>query len=311
VGDLSARTAGMQRINTFQDLIKKAGGSTAGFSQVITKSEAVLSIDESKAMAEGFGKPGFKWPPMIDYIVEATGGKLNPFVAANMVLKANGQDPIEEPSLVKDIGEIDPHLQQIVWSPVTGANAKLRAVVQGSGHGNDVYLDRSRMRSSFREDAPIPAGNQSAAWSALGATIAWAEGGQYNNMFGNATFTDFSRHPDRVQSAGGHRSAAAGRYQFMPGTYAELQQAYPELSDFSPENQERAGEILAKRRGVDTTQFIETKEEFIQIMHLMSPEWAALPNQDTGGSYYTDQQARKIDDLWQYYQARVKQFRRN
>ena len=276
-----------------------------------TKTRGNIMSDElAEQVRSGWGTRTFRIPGRIQLLARVL--KMGPYALMNQAMRNRGLDALPLPDAFTNL-KTTPEQERTIadaragWEASRDSLEKARADTTGD---YSRYTNPLNMRSSFREDAPIPAGNQSAAWSALGATIAWAEGGQYNNMFGNATFNDFSRHPDRVQSAGGHRSAAAGRYQFMPGTYSGLQQAYPELTDFSPENQERAGELLAKRRGVDTTQFIETKEEFIQIMHLMSPEWAALPNQDNkGGSYYTDQRARKIDDLWQYYQARVKQFR--
>ena len=137
----------------------------------------------------------------------------------------------------------------------------------------------------------------------MGSLLAWAEGGDYNVMFGGGRFDDFSRHPDQVVRTARYSSAAAGKYQFMPATWGTASTALG-LSDFGPESQEAAGRYLTKERGVDPDQFITSKQEFIEAMHKLAPEWSSLPKRN-GVSYY-GQPVRHIDDLWEKYQQFVR-----
>ena len=148
-----------------------------------------------------------------------------------------------------------------------------------------------------------PAGQQTPAWSATGSLLAWAEGGDYNVMFGGGRFEDFSRHPDTVVTTARYASAAAGKYQFMPNTYAGAAAALG-LKDFSPESQEAAGRYLTEERGVDPDAIFTSKQEFAEAMYKLSPEWASIP-QSNGRSYY-GQPVRSIDELWAKYQQFVR-----
>jgi len=132
------------------------------------------------------------------------------------------------------------------------------------------------------------------AFSGLKQAIAGAEGTilgggpGYNVMFGGGRFKDFSRHPDRViSSPGGYSSAAAGAYQFMPGTYAAVQKRLG-LKDFGPQSQDIA--MLAKVRerlmplgGLAAISKAGTLTP--QIQAALSPEWASFPTM-SGKSYY-------------------------
>ena len=137
---------------------------------------------------------------------------------------------------------------------------------------------------------------------ALLNTISYAEGTSgpdgYRTMFGGGTFDDLSRHPDRVIDGGTYKSAAAGRYQFMPDTYREVSNQLG-LSDFQPGSQDVAALALIDRRGA-LDPFLGG-EKFGKVMNLLAPEWASLPT-NTGASYY-GQPVKGIGDLYQYYQS--------
>ena len=72
----------------------------------------------------------------------------------------------------------------------------------------------------------------------------------YNIMFGGGTFPNYDQHPDTVIDGGRLKSAAAGAYQFMPGTYSGVKRDL-NLPDFSPSSQDQAALELIRRRGVD------------------------------------------------------------
>lgn len=118
----------------------------------------------------------------------------------------------------------------------------------------------------------------------------------YNVMFGGGTFNDLSRHPDRVIRTPSfpRGSAAAGAYQFMPGTWSEVSRQLG-LRDFSPASQDLAALQLIRRRGVDPNTPI-TRESVARL----APEWAALPTLQ-GQSYY-GQPVRRFEDLTRFVQ---------
>lgn len=134
--------------------------------------------------------------------------------------------------------------------------------------------------------------------------IAYAEGtdkarrgGGYDVMFGGGRFKDFSRHPDTVVATESfpRGSAAAGRYQFMPGTYAGAQRALG-LRGFTPQEQDLAAIYLMKQRGVDPT-----KDPIsAQTIAKLAPEWASLPTLE-GKSFY-GQPVKSLGELQGFLQ---------
>jgi muramidase (phage lysozyme) len=135
-------------------------------------------------------------------------------------------------------------------------------------------------------------------------TIRFAEGTSgpkgYQTMFGGGTFNDLSRHPDRVIHGNGYSSAAAGAYQFLPGTWQE-QSSRLGLKGFGPAEQDVAALALARNRllkigGLETIR----KEGLSQrVAAALSPEWASFPT-ETGRSYY-GQPVKSLAELQKYY----------
>lgn len=114
---------------------------------------------------------------------------------------------------------------------------------------------------------------------ALLDTIAFAEGtrgrGQdgYNVQFTYVYFNDCTRHPRVIQSSGGLRSDASGRYQFLSTTWDTLG-----YSAFYPDNQERGAMKLVARRGFTVPESrAMTATELANLMDRISYEWASLP----------------------------------
>lgn len=133
------------------------------------------------------------------------------------------------------------------------------------------------------------------------AAISYAEGTykpgkgpQYNIMFGGGTFSDLSKHPDQVVRSSRNASAAAGAFQFMPGTWAAVSKKIG-ARDFGPEAQNRAALELIRQRGVDPTRDPITP----QTVAKLAPEWASLPTAK-GTSYYPNQSVKRFADIQKF-----------
>lgn len=112
------------------------------------------------------------------------------------------------------------------------------------------------------------------------------EGADYNRIVGKGgTFSDFSKHPNKVgiTTAQGP-STAAGRYQITATTWKELQANHPDLTDFSPVNQDKAAWYLAQERyakatgGRNLEEDLKSKDpKIIQgISNALSGTWSSL-----------------------------------
>lgn len=110
----------------------------------------------------------------------------------------------------------------------------------------------------------------------------------YRVLFGGGEFKDLSRHPDKVvRSPGGYASAAAGAYQFLPGTYGEAARVLG-LKDFSPESQDLAMLYKVRERLLPVGGLAALAKEGTlspKLQAYLAPEWASFPT-ETGKSYY-------------------------
>lgn len=105
--------------------------------------------------------------------------------------------------------------------------------------------------------------------------------GGYNVAFGKgATFDSYADHPGIYGQYRGNdgklrRSSAAGRYQFLQSTWNDLKNRYGSiLTDFSPDNQDRAALLLAADVGA-----LEDMESgnFDAAYKKLGRRWASLP----------------------------------
>lgn len=139
-------------------------------------------------------------------------------------------------------------------------------------------------------------------------TIRFAEGTSgpkgYQTMFGGGTFSDMSRHPDKVVRSGGYASAAAGAYQFLPGTW-QSQASRLGLKGFSPEEQDIAALGLARNRlkSIGGLATLEKEGLSPRVAAALSPEWASFPT-ETGRSYY-GQPVKSLSKLQEVYGQQV------
>ena len=137
-------------------------------------------------------------------------------------------------------------------------------------------------------------GAVSAKRRALLDTIATTEGTRghgddgYNVTFAYHYFTSCAHHPDRDICSGGYCSTAAGRYQFLYGTWKGLGYA-----NFGPADQDRGGMKLVSRRGASVPKSRAlTATEFVNVMDRISYEWASLPPGRYGQPSYTMHETR-------------------
>lgn len=126
---------------------------------------------------------------------------------------------------------------------------------------------------------------------ALLDAIAWGEGANYNTVFGGGSFSDYSRHPNRSVTAGGYTSTAAGRYQFLASTWANLQRNYG-LADFMPHSQDLGAIALIAEKGALAN---IVAGDFDGAVKKIRGVWPSLP----GGS----QQTRTWEQSRNYYNA--------
>lgn len=123
-------------------------------------------------------------------------------------------------------------------------------------------------------------------------TIAWAEGGRYNNVYGGGTFSG-NQHPNRLVTAGGYSSTAAGRYQFLFRTWNEVKNRLG-MADFSPANQDIAAVDLIRQRGQLSNLL---SGNFEGVLRGLGCAWAALPYATCG------QKMRPLAQTMNYYRS--------
>jgi len=123
------------------------------------------------------------------------------------------------------------------------------------------------------------------------------DAGGYKRMFGGGTFGDFSAHPHHVVTSTlwgkPISSSAAGAYQFLSGTWDELQAKYG-FADFSPTSQDLgAVGLLARRGALDDI----CAGRFESAVAKCSKEWASLPGSPYGQPTLSMEKAKKAYDL--------------
>ena len=119
-------------------------------------------------------------------------------------------------------------------------------------------------------------------------TIAGTESPGYNVRYGGARFGDLSHHPDvaepiRSGPNAGKTSTAAGRYQFLTGTWNQAAAATG-AKDFSPASQDRGAWWLAQRdystrTGRDLSSDLKSTDPTVRagIGSALHGTWTSLP----------------------------------
>ncbi|TGG94600.1 MAG: endolysin [Aphanocapsa feldmannii 277cV] len=148
---------------------------------------------------------------------------------------------------------------------------------------------------------------------ALLNTIRFAEGTWKNGnpvgyrvIYGGGLFHDLQRHPDRVVYRWPYSSAAAGAYQFLPGTWRMAQKAM-RLGDFGPTAQDQAALFLIQKRG--GLALADRGKMTTDLAAKLAPEWASFPTQ-AGRSYY-GQPVKRFAQLRSFYRHNLALLRRD
>lgn len=125
--------------------------------------------------------------------------------------------------------------------------------------------------------------------------IGYAEGAAYNTLFGGTTFSDYSKHPNKVITVGKLKSTAAGKYQILYKTYLSAKKAL-NLSGFTPAEQDKIAVYLIKQQGAYNDVL---NGRFETAVKKCSDVWASLPF--NGKSYYAGQTSRPYNALLNKY----------
>ena len=134
----------------------------------------------------------------------------------------------------------------------------------------------------------------------------WTENGQdgYRVLFGGRMVASLDKHPNQIQYSSRYTSAAAGAYQFLPGTWSEAAKKL-NLSDFGPGSQDQAALYLIERRNAlglaDSGKITPT------LIAKLAPEWASLPTY--GGNSYYGQPVKRYEDLRRFYESNLAMLR--
>ena len=145
---------------------------------------------------------------------------------------------------------------------------------------------------------------------ALLNTIRYAEGtwrqGEdgYRVLFGGSLFRDFRRHPNKTIHRWPYSSAAAGAYQFLPGTWRMAKKAL-QLQDFSPRSQDQAALYLIQRR--KALRLADRGVFTRELAAKLAPEWSSFPTL-ANRSYY-GQPVRPFRTLKPFYDVQLARLR--
>lgn len=125
-------------------------------------------------------------------------------------------------------------------------------------------------------------------------TINWAEGSpDWDELFNYVKFNNYGPHPNKIVTAGGYSSTAAGAYQILASTWywAIDQLGLPDI--MTPENQNQVAMFLIDYRGA--LPYIDSGDIQTAISKLTC-EWASLP---PGCGY--GQPLRTMDETLEVY----------
>lgn len=133
----------------------------------------------------------------------------------------------------------------------------------------------------------------------------WTNGSQdgYRMLYGGHLVQGLDRHPE-ITVRRRYTSAAAGAYQFLPGTWHMVARQLG-LGSFEPHNQDQAALHLIQRRGA--LRVFDQEGLTPAVLAKLAPEWASLPAHH-GGSHY-GQPVKSRHDLIAFYRQALERHR--
>lgn len=145
-------------------------------------------------------------------------------------------------------------------------------------------------------------------YRALLDTISWAEGADYDTLYGGKTFTDLSRHPEIEVTKWGHTSTAAGRYQIVQKT-ARMLQEKGLLKSMEPDEQDKAAIYLFERKGINQRMIDEAIAlgDFSDVWDRLAPIWASFPTSTNPKGKYGQAHISARELKQQFYQFYAKE----
>jgi lysozyme len=129
----------------------------------------------------------------------------------------------------------------------------------------------------------------------------WKQGSRegYHTLYGGGHFASLARHPEIVVRKR-YTSAAAGAYQFLPGTWKEASRRL-QLESFDPASQDQAALYLIDRRGVLKT--IDKAGLTSEAMAVLAREWASFPTLSGESAY--GQPVKRAEELVRFYRSNL------
>jgi muramidase (phage lysozyme) len=146
---------------------------------------------------------------------------------------------------------IDPASVTINSQDLVNLGTSVRTLLEGFQQPEEpVISPESKEPVGYNISPTVPDSGLSIPAQSFLDSIASAEsGGDYNIIVGGQRFEDFTEHPNIVGVVTKEGpSTAAGKYQITKQTWNYLKSKYSDLSDFSPQNQDKAAYYLAKER---------------------------------------------------------------
>jgi lysozyme len=182
-----------------------------------------------------------------------------------------------------------------------------KVAIRGLSTGLPLGLDPICTGCDPTKFLPAPAYDLTPERRALLNTIRFAEGtwtensrDGYRILFGGRMVSSLEKHPNQIQYSVSYASAAAGAYQFLPGTWDEASKKL-NLSDFGPGSQDQAALYLVERR--NALSLADSGKITPTLIAKLAPEWASLPTY-SGNSYY-GQPVKRYDDLRRFYERNL------
>ena len=187
-----------------------------------------------------------------------------------------------------------------------------KVAIRGLSTGLPLGLDPICTGCDPTKFLPAPAYELTPERRALLNTIRFAEGtwtensrDGYRILFGGRMVSSLEKHPNQIQYSPRYTSAAAGAYQFLPGTWDEAAKKL-KLLDFEPNNQDQAALYLVERR--NALRLADSGKITPTLIAKLAPEWASLPTY--GGNSYYGQPVKRYDDLRRFYEENLANLRR-